>query len=95
MKKSIFSIILIVFLTSVIPAAKGETLNESHKRELTHFLTGKKEKTKSTDRRLKKRKLKKAVRKTARIYREVKSDRENKKKSRNVQRSVRRIINIF
>ena len=95
MKKSIFTIVFIVLITAVIPPAKSETLSVRHQSELVHLLIGKKDAGKSGERRLNKRKLKRAVRKAARIYREIKTDRESKQKSRNVQRKARRIINIF
>lgn len=95
MKKTIFTIILLVLFSSILPAAKSETLRENNKPELIQFLKSKMEKANSGDRRLKKKKLRKAVRKGGRLYRDVRSDRESKKKSRKVQRSVRKFINIF
>lgn len=93
MKKSIFSIIFILLLTTVMPLAKSETVVKVNAKELIQLLTAGKNKASNT--RLKKRKLKKVVRKAARVYRKVKSDRESRKKSRKYQRKARRIINIF
>lgn len=94
MKKSIFTIIVIVLLTSVVPAAKSETQYANHKREVTELLS-KKQGANLAESFLKKRKLKKVVRKTGKVYRKIKSDRDSKKKSRKLQRTVRGIINIF
>lgn len=93
-EKSIFTIIVIVLLTSVVPAAKSETQNANHKREVTELLS-KKQGANLAESLLKKRKLKKVVRKTGKVYRKIKSDRDSKKKSRKLQRTVRGIINIF
>jgi len=94
MNKSIFSIIFLLVFTAIIPAANSETLsNQNSVKELVQHLIG--VKSQSTNSRQKKKKLKKIVRKTARVYRSVKTDSESRKKSRKIQRKARRIINIF
>jgi chromosomal replication initiation ATPase DnaA len=94
MNKSIFSIIFLLLFTALIPAAKSETFsNRNTVTELVQHLLG--AKSESTSSRQKKKKLKKIVRKTARVYRSVKTDSESRKKSRKIQRKARRIINIF
>ncbi|SDM85892.1 hypothetical protein SAMN05421813_12611 [Daejeonella rubra] len=93
MKKSIFSIIFLLLFTALIPAAKSETFSNRNVKELVQQLLG--AKSQSNNSRVKKKKLKKIVRKTARIYRSVKTDSDSRKKSRNIQKKARRIINIF
>jgi chromosomal replication initiation ATPase DnaA len=93
MNKSIFSIIFLLLFTALIPAAKSETVSNQNLKELVQQLLG--AKSQSGNSRVKKKKLKKIVRKTARVYRSVKTDSESKKKSRKIQRKARRIINIF
>lgn len=95
MKKTIFSIIFILLLTSVMPEVKSESVASTNSTELIQILLRKNESGRASGKFFKKRKLKKAVRKVARVYREVKPDRENRKKSRKMQRKARRIINIF
>lgn len=92
MKKSIFSIIFILLLTSILPAAGSETVATRNAKELIQLLITKKN---SVDNRVKRKKLKKVVRKAGRMYRTVKPGSDNRKKSRIVQRKARRIINIF
>ena len=93
MKKSIISIIFILLLTAVLPAAKSEPLATRNVTELIQFLiTGKNNTAKSG---LTRKKLKKIIRKAGRVYRTVKPGSENRKKSRKIQRKARRIINIF
>ena len=94
MNKSIFTIVFLILFTALIPIAKSETVsNRIAVKELVQHLLG--AKSKSTNSRQKKKKLKKIVRKTARVYRSVKTDSESRKKSRKIQRKARRIINIF
>jgi len=94
MNKSIFSIIFLLLFTAIIPVAKSEIVsNRTTVKELVQHLIG--AKSQSTNSRQKKKKLKKIIRKTARVYRSVKTDSESRKKSRKIQRKARRIINIF
>lgn len=95
MKKTILSIIFILLLTAVMPEAKSESVASTNSKELIQLLLRSNESGRASGKFFKKRKLKKAIRKVARVYRQVKPDRENRKKSRKLQRKARRIINIF
>ena len=95
MKKTILSIIFILLLTSIMPEAKSESVASINSKELIQLLLRSNESGRASGKFFKKRKLKKAIRKVARVYRKVKPDRENRKKSRKLQRKARRIINIF
>ena len=95
MKKTILSIIFILLLTAVMPEAKSESVASINSKELIQLLLRSNESGRASGKFFKKRKLKKAIRKVARVYRKVKPDRENRKKSRKLQRKARRIINIF
>ncbi|MDP3467905.1 MAG: hypothetical protein Q8S11_06190 [Daejeonella sp.] len=93
MKKLLFSIIFIMLFSVVIPEAKAKTTNSKNTKELIQLLLKGDENTKST--KVKRKKLKKIVRKAGRVYRTVKKDPDSRKKSRKVQRTARRVINIF
>jgi hypothetical protein len=93
MKKLLFSIIFIMLFSVVIPEAKAEKVNIKNTKELISFLLN--EGNNSTSTKVKRKKLKKIVRKAGRVYRTVKTDKDNRKKSRKVQRTARRLINIF
>lgn len=91
MKKTMFSIIILLMISFVLPDAKAEsrnTLNAGLLKELSSEMH-------ANSNRLKKKKLKKIVRKAGKAYRIIKPDKENKQKSRKIQRTTRRIINIF
>lgn len=93
MKNSLYSMIIFLLISFTLPEAKAEILNDFNARGLKEYLI--KTKSENSLNRQKKKKLKKVVRKAGRIYRIVKPDAENRKKSRKVQRTTRRIINIF
>lgn len=95
MKKSIFCIILIVLFSSIAPEAKSETTVKNSSTGLIHLFLSKNDNSSAQNKRVKKRKIKKVVRKVARVYRQGKTDRSKIKKSRKIQRQARRIINIF
>jgi hypothetical protein len=93
MKKSIFSLTIFLLIIFVLPDANAESRNSLNTGWLTEFLS--KTQSSTSSNRQKKKKLKKVVRKAGKIYRIVKPDKENRHKSRKVQRTTRRIINIF
>lgn len=93
MKKNLYSMIIFLLISFTLPEAKAEIQNDFNARGLKEYLI--KAKSGSSLNRQKKKKIKKLVRKTGRIYRIVKPDAENRKKSRKIQRKTRRIINIF
>lgn len=93
MKKLLFSIIFIMLFSVIAPEAKAEKVSTSNAKELIQLLLNKgnnSQKAKFT-----RKKLKKIVRKAGRVYRTVKKDPDSRKKSRKVQRTARRLINIF
>lgn len=94
MKKSVFSLIILFLLATVIPEGRMEAAANPTS-TVIDLLVGKSKSTSEKSKRLKKRKLKKVVRKVARVYRKGKTDRSKIKKSRKIQRKARRIINIF
>ena len=93
MKKLLFSIIFILLFSSVAPEARAGNVTTGSAKDLIHLLfnSGNKESGQKFNR----KKLKKIVRKAGRVYRTVKQDRDSRMKSRKVQRTARRIINIF
>jgi len=93
MKKLLFSIIFIMLFSIVLPEAKAENISTRNANELIHLLLNKGNNTKNT--KYTRKKLKKIVRKAGRVYRTVKKDPDSRKKSRKVQRTARRLINIF
>ena len=93
MKKLLFSIIFIMLFSVIIPEAKAEKANTRNAKELIQVLLNAGNNSKST--KVKRKKLKKIVRKAGRVYRTVKQDPDSRKKSRKVQRTARRLINIF
>lgn len=93
MKKTMFSMIILLMITFVLPDAKAESRNTLNAGLLKEFSS--KMHSNANLNRLKKKKLKKIVRKAVKAYRIVKPDKENKQKSRKIQRTTRRIINIF
>ncbi|MGV3685535.1 MAG: hypothetical protein ACO1NS_07910 [Daejeonella sp.] len=95
MKKSILSIIFIILFTAVIPEAKSETVSTNGSASVVSLLFGKSANKPAKNQRVKKRKIKKVVRKVARVYRAGKTDRNSIKTSRKIQRQATRIINIF
>ncbi len=95
MKKCIFSIILVLLISAIAPEAKSETIVKNSSTGLIHLLLSKNDNSSAQSKRVKKRKIKKVVRKVARVYRSGKTDRSKIKKSRKIQRQARRIINIF
>lgn len=95
MKKIIFSLIFVFLFAAVLPEARSETVTNTSSNSVLSFLFGNNEASSTKSKQVKKRKLKKVVRKVARVYRKGKSDRSKIKKSRKIQRQARRIINIF
>jgi hypothetical protein len=93
MKKLLFSIIFIMLFSVVIPEIKAEKVNTKNSRELVSLLLNEGNNSKSI--KVKRKKLKKIVRKAGRVYRTVKTDKDDRKKSRKIQRTARRLINIF
>jgi len=93
MKKLLFSIIFIMLFSVVLPEAKAENTNTRNAKELIQLLLKKGGNTSSS--KFTRKKLKKIVRKAGRVYRTVKQNPDSRKKSRKVQRTARRIINIF
>ena len=93
MKKLLFSIIFIMLFSVVVPEAKAEKVSTRNAKELIQLLLKGGNNTKST--KFTRKKLKKIVRKAGRVYRTVKKDPDSRKKSRKVQRTARRLINIF
>lgn len=93
MKKLLFSIIFIMLFSVVVPEAKAEKVSTRNTKELIQLLLSKGNNSKSA--KLTRKKLKKIVRKAGRVYRSVKKDSDSRKKSRKVQRTARRLINIF
>ena len=93
MKMLLFSIIFIMLFSVVIPEAKAEKVTTRNGKELIQLLLNRGNNTKST--KFTRKKLKKIVRKAGRVYRTVKKDPDSRKKSRKVQRTARRLINIF
>jgi hypothetical protein len=93
MKKLLFSIIFIMLFSVVVPEAKAEKASTRNAKELIQLLFKGGNNTKST--KFTRKKLKKIVRKAGRVYRTVKKDPDSRKKSRKVQRTARRLINIF
>lgn len=93
MKKSIFSLTIFLMILFVLPDANAESRSSLNTGWLKEFSS----KTQSNihSNRQKKKKLKKVVRKAGKVYRIVKPDKENRQKSRKIQRTTRRIINIF
>ena len=77
----------------VLPEAKAENTTTRNAKELIQLLLKSEKNTSSS--KLNRKKLKKIVRKAGRVYRTVKQDSDSRKKSRKVQRTARRIINIF
>jgi hypothetical protein len=93
MKKLLFSIIFIMLFSVVVPEAKAEKVSKSNAKELIQLLLNKGNNSKNA--KFTRKKLKKIVRKAGRVYRTVKKDPDSRKKSRKVQRTARRLINIF
>ncbi len=93
MKKLLFSIIFILLFSVVIPEAKAEKAHTRNAKELIQLLLNKGNNSKNA--KFTRKKLKKIVRKAGRVYRTVKKDPDSRKKSRKVQRTARRLINIF
>lgn len=85
--------IIFLLVSFTFPEAKAESQKDFNTRGLKEFLL--KTRSNSSLSRQKKKKFKKLVRKAGRVYRIVKPDTENRKKSRKIQRTTRRIINIF
>jgi len=92
MKKIIFSVIIVFLITAVMPEARSETSTSILSPSVISLVFGK---SSARNKQTKKRKIKKVVRKVARVYRKGKTDRSSIKKSRKIQRQARRIINIF
>ncbi len=93
MKKLLFSIIFILLFSVVIPEAKAEKAHTRNANELIQLLLNKGNNSKNA--KFTRKKLKKIVRKAGRVYRTVKKNPDSRKKSRKVQRTARRLINIF
>mgnify|MGYP006891167291 FL=1 len=93
MKKLLFSIIFIMLFSVVVPEAKAEKVSTRNAKELIQLLFKGGNNTNST--KFTRKKLKKIVRKAGRVYRTVKKNPDSRKKSRKVQRTARRLINIF
>jgi len=93
MKKTMFSMIILLMISFVLPDAKAASRNIPNAGLLKEFSS--KILSNANSNRIKKKKLKKIVRKAGKAYRIVKPDKENKQKSRKIQRTTRRIINIF
>ncbi len=93
MKKLLLSIVFILLFSALVPEAKAEKISSRNAKELIQLLLNSKHNTKGT--KLTKKKLKKIVRKTARVYRKAEKDSDRRKKSRKIQRTARRLINIF
>lgn len=93
MKKLLFSIIFIMLFSVVVPEAKADNASPSNAKELIQLLLNKGNNSKNA--KFTRKKLKKIVRKAGRVYRTVKKNPDSRKKSRKVQRTARRLINIF
>lgn len=93
MKKLLFPIVFIILFSVLVPEVKAEKTSTANAKELIQLLLNGGNYTKGT--KLNRKKLKKIVSKAGRVYRTVKQDRDSRKKSRKVQRTARRLINIF
>ncbi len=90
MKRNILTLIFAIILSTLVYPAKAEKFTFSEKESIANAIN----QSPAIDGK-KKRKLKKRLRQSGRLYRVVKSDKKDRKKSRKVQRKVRRVINIF
>lgn len=87
---------LVFLIAAVMPEARSVTSASPLSNSVISLVFGKSlSHSSARNKRVKKRKIKKAVRKVARVYRKGKTDRSSIKKSRKIQRQARRIINIF
>lgn len=93
MKKNLYSMFIFLLISITFLESKAEIQKELNTKGLKEYLL--KARAENSVNRQKKKKLKKLVRKTGRIYRIINPDAENRKKSRKIQRKTRRIINIF
>ncbi|WP_411275552.1 hypothetical protein [Daejeonella sp.] len=96
MKKRTFTLIFVFLIAAVMPEARSETSTSIISTSVINLVFGKSISNSSArSKQVKKRKIKKVVRKVARVYRKGKTDRTSIKKSRKIQRQARRIINVF